>query len=112
MKKHNSTRLSIIVLIVMLLLPSVSYAIGDPMVVYAFFGYGLLHIVVGCLLVFLNRYKQKRLQFGGLYLINLVVTWLWAINFRGPDFTFMYLGLLAAPVLTFILLHLSVPKNE
>lgn len=111
MKTTGKSHIVIIASFLMLIMPNISYAIGDPMVVYAFFGFGLLHVVMGCTLIFSYRYKQKRLQFISLYLVTLVVTWFWAINYRGPNFTFMYIGLIGAPLLTFILLHLSMTKK-
>ena len=104
--------LKIIALVLTLILPNFCYAMGDPVVVYAFFGFGLAHIIMGCILLLSDKYKQKRLQFISLFLINVIVTWLWALKYRGPNFTFMYIGLIGAPLLTFILLHHSVPKNE
>ena len=112
MNTFKKIQLAIKVLVILLILPSISYAMGDPMVVYAFFGFGLMHIVMGFFLILSEKYKQKRLQFIGLYFIIIIVTWLWALKYRGPDFTFMYIGLIGAPLLTFILLHLSVKKNE
>lgn len=87
----------------LLLLPSISFAHGDPMIVYAFVSYAIAAISVAMYLLTSKQFRNLRWSASVIFWLIAVITSIWALNVTGPDFTSMYIGL-TAPFITFAFL--------
>lgn len=90
------------VLALLILCPGVCHAAGDPALVYFFIGNGMLHVGLGLILLISRRFERGRILLLGIYICSLVVTWMWALDYRGPVFSKMYIGLSICPIIAFI----------
>ncbi|MCJ7582633.1 MAG: hypothetical protein MUP98_19125 [Candidatus Aminicenantes bacterium] len=78
--------------------PPLAYAHGDFVLVYGLFAIAFFHIV-GLLIIVISKYfKGHRTPILLVYASSTFVTWLWAINFRGPDY-YLWVGLIGVPIL-------------
>jgi hypothetical protein len=88
----------------LLLVPSDAFAHGDPSVLYSFISIALLHCSLAVYLAVSKRFVGLRVPFFGVFVVNAVMSWAWAIGYKGPSFANMYIGLIGAPTLTFFCL--------
>ena len=102
--KGKSITVIYFVLISILSLPKFCFASGDPMIVYSFVLFAFIHIVMGLYVVFAKRFIDLRFPVIIIYSINAFTTWSWAVNYRGPEFIGMYIGLIGYPLTTYLCL--------
>ena len=102
MKKKRMMCLSCV--FVLALIPSLAFAHGDFILLYSLFSVGVLHLALGLYLIFSKRFTGFRLPGILLYVTNISISWSWALEYGGPSFPLMYIGLIGGPLLTFLCL--------
>jgi hypothetical protein len=95
-----------------LLAPSSALAHGDPVILYSFISIALLHCSLAVYLVVSKRFVGLRVPFFGVFVVNAVMSWAWAIGYKGPSFANMYIGLVGGPTVTFFCLLWVLARIE
>ncbi len=105
-----------LILFGILLIPKICYASGDPSILYSLVSFCIIHIGMFLYLVLAKAYARFRYPILGLFIVNVILTWLWGFNLPGPDFTEMYIGLFTFPLISFLCLiwlkkYIASPKG-
>ena len=88
-----------------------TYAMGDPLIVYSFLGAGFIQIVFLLSFYFLKGLKSSKYLSSTLYLLAMFPLWQWAVQFKGPDFSFFYLELYCVTIGIYLLIYFIVTKK-
>ena len=107
---NKKSSILIFILFLFMLLPSIAFAHGNPVFLYSLIGFAVFHLILAIYLLFLRKIGGLRFVLCGLYFICLFFCWLWALNYIGPNFSGMYVGLLVGPLLNFILILLLMKQ--
>jgi len=87
-----------------LVTPSIAFAHGDPIILYSGILIALLHFSCGIYLLLSKKFLGFRIPVLAVYMANVVISWVWAVGYKGPNFTGLYIGLTGGPLLTFLCL--------
>ena len=88
--------------VALLFSPSIAFAHGNPLFVVGLGGLAFIHLVFAMFFVFR---KIEWIKKGGIvivYAIVVLLSWNWALNYKGPDFSIMFTVLLVVPLLSFL----------
>jgi len=88
----------------LLLLPSLAFAYGNPLLALGLGGLAIIHFGFAMFLVFRKIGWGKKGMIIGVYFIVILFIWNWALNCRGPDFSIMFTALLFIPLISFLCL--------
>jgi hypothetical protein len=94
----------------LLFLPSIALAHGNPLFVAGLGGIAFIHLGFGMFFVFRKIDWIKKSGIVALYFIVILLSWNWALNYKGPDFSIMFTVLLVIPLMSFLGLAYVVKK--
>jgi len=89
----------------LLLIPINAFAHGDPIILYSAFGIGGMNFALGLYILLAKIFSGYRLPLIVVFFANTAITWSWALDYRGPNFYRMYVGLIGVPLLIFLCLY-------
>lgn len=84
--------------------PSTALALGDPLALFSMLGIGILHAILGGIILLSKLPGAFRTPAFIIYLSVVVMAWLWGMDSSGPNFGEMYMRLAIGPIITFICL--------
>jgi hypothetical protein len=82
--------------------PSYAFAHGDFVLLYSLTSIAIMHLGIAIYILFSKRFKKYRFAILGIYLAVAVISWNWAMSYRGPDFPQMYTVLVGGPILALL----------
>lgn len=106
MRFHNRLAKVLVYIIVIVFIPSAASAHGNPLLVLSLIPIALAQVGLALYL----GLRKRLLPPVAIYLMVLFLTWSWALNYRGPDFKGMYIGLVVVPLCIFLIILWAVRK--
>lgn len=93
----------IFAIIVMITIPGVAYAMGDPAILYWFGLIASLQVgIIVLIIVSKNMHaKGKNIL---LFITSMLGLWGLAINYKGPEFGLMYLTMIVIPLMLYFIM--------
>ena len=107
----NNKKKVLSIVIGLLLRPTTAFASGDPIFLYGLVLVATMHVAMGGFLTFSKMFANRKLLFVALFFCNVAFSWMWALNYRGPNFASMYIVLIGGPLFTFLCLIWLVKKR-